>query len=106
MLFRSGSARDILHSFKGEFSLSVSDKKLLFLQRLRDEAHRFAISFHQRTKQKADLQSSKLKNLGLTDGQIAKLLSYFGSFEAIYKASFDELKNATNSKVAQKLRKI
>lgn len=101
-----GGARDILHSFKGEFALSVSDKKLLFLQRLRDEAHRFAISFHQRTKQKADLQSSKLKNLGLTDGQIAKLLSYFGSFEAIYKASFDELKNATNSRVAQKLRKI
>lgn len=99
-----GGAKDILHSLKGAYNLPLADKKLLFLQRLRDEAHRFAITFHQRTKQKADLQSSKLKALGLTNGQIAKLLSYFGSFEAIYKANFDELKNATNSKVAEKLR--
>lgn len=97
-------AKDILHSFKGAYNLPVNDKKLLFLQRLRDEAHRFAITFHQNAKRKADLQSSKLKALGLTDGQIAKLLNYFGTFESIYKASFDELKNATNSRVAEKLR--
>ena len=98
-----GGAKDILHSLAGAYNLPVNDKKLLFLQRLRDEAHRFAISFHQRTKRKADLQSSKLKALGLTDGQIAKLLNYFGSFESIYKASFDELQHATNAKVAGKI---
>ncbi|TEY07556.1 excinuclease ABC subunit C, partial [Campylobacter sp. CH185] len=41
-----GGARDKIHSLKGEFSLSINDKKLQFLQKLRDEAHRFAISFH------------------------------------------------------------
>lgn len=98
-----GGAKDILHSLKGAYNLPLNDKKLLFLQRLRDEAHRFAITFHQRTKRKADLQSSKLKDLGLTNGQIAKLLSYFGSFEAIYQANSKDIANATNSKVAEKL---
>ena len=99
-----GGAKDILHSIKGSFALATSDKKLLFLQKLRDEAHRFALSFHKNTKKKADLQSSKLKNLGLTEGQIAKLLSYFGSFEGIYKAGFEEIKAATNAKIATKIK--
>lgn len=99
-----GRAGDILHSLRASFTLPTSDKKLLFMQKLRDEAHRFAISFHQNAKRKEDLQSSKLKNLGLTSGQIAKLLRYFGSFEAIYKATFEELKNASNEKIAQKLK--
>lgn len=98
-----GGAKDILHSVKGEFRLNLGDERLLFLQKLRDEAHRFAIAFHQKSKRKKDLQSSKLKALGLSDGQIIKLLKYFGSFEVIYKASFDELKNATNAAVAGKI---
>ena len=98
-----GGAKDLLHSLKGSFTLSTSDKKLLFLQKMRDEAHRFAISFHQSTKRRADLQSSRLKNLGLSEGQISKLLSYFGSFENIHTASFDELKNATNARVAERI---
>lgn len=101
-----GRAKDIVHTLNNAYTLPTSDKKLLFLQRLRDEAHRFAITFHQNAKRKADLQSSKLKNLGLTEGQIAKLLKYFGSFEAIYKASFDELKYATNAKIASKLQGV
>lgn len=99
-----GRAKDILHSLHQSFTLPTNDAKLLFMQKLRDEAHRFAISFHQNVKRKADLQSSKLKNLGLTNGEIAKLLRYFGSFNAIYGASFEELKNATNAKTAQKLK--
>lgn len=98
-----GGARDILHTSNGAFALNLGDEKLLFMQKLRDEAHRFAISFHQNTKRKADLQSSKLRTLGVSDGQISKLLKYFGSFEAIYKASFEELKNATNSRIAEKI---
>ncbi|KAA6224982.1 MULTISPECIES: excinuclease ABC subunit UvrC [unclassified Campylobacter] len=98
-----GRARDKIYSIKGEFSLNDDDRRLQFLQKLRDEAHRFAISFHQKTKKKQDLTSSKLLNLGITQGSLQKLLAYYGSFENIYKADFDELCKLTNKKTAQKI---
>ena len=87
----------------GIFSLPTDDKKLQFFQKLRDEAHRFAISFHQKTKKKQDLQSSKLVNLGISQGKLKKLLDFYGSFESIYLASFEEIKSLTDSKTAEKL---
>ncbi|HEA8243985.1 TPA: excinuclease ABC subunit UvrC [Campylobacter coli] len=99
-----GGAKDKIHSFKGEFALSINDKKLQFLQKLRDEAHRFAISFHQNTKKKQDLSSSKLAKSGLSVGAIQKLLAYYGSFEPIYEASFEELCQLIGKKSAQKIK--
>ncbi len=99
-----GGAKDKIHSLKGEFSLSINDKKLQFLQKLRDEAHRFAISFHQNTKKKQDLKSSKLANLGLSSGVIQKLLAYYGNFESIYKADFKDLTMLVGRKAAQKIK--
>lgn len=98
-----GGAKDIIHSLKGEFSFEVSDEKLLFLQKLRDEAHRFAISFHKKTKQKQDLQSSKLQNLGISKAYIQRLLQYFGSFEAIYDADFKTIAQISNENIAKKI---
>ncbi|EAL0117559.1 excinuclease ABC subunit UvrC, partial [Campylobacter jejuni] len=99
-----GGAKDKIHSLKGEFSLSINDKKLQFLQKLRDEAHRFAISFHQNTKKKQDLKSSKLANLGLSSGVMQKLLAYYGNFESIYKADFKDLTMLVGRKAAQKIK--
>ncbi|TKX28081.1 excinuclease ABC subunit C [Campylobacter sp. MIT 12-5580] len=99
-----GSARDKIYSKKQVFNLSTEDKKLQFLQKLRDEAHRFAISFHQNTKRKRDLQSSKLENLGLSKAEIQKALNHFGDFESIHKASFEELEEFCGLKIAQKLK--
>ncbi|WP_072237062.1 excinuclease ABC subunit UvrC [Campylobacter coli] len=99
-----GGAKDKIHSLKGEFALSINDKKLQFLQKLRDEAHRFAISFHQNTKKKQDLSSSKLVKSGLSAGVIQKLLAYYGSFEAIYEANFEELCQLVGKKSAQKIK--
>ncbi|MBR4141105.1 MAG: excinuclease ABC subunit UvrC [Campylobacter sp.] len=98
-----GSAKDKICTKNGVFSLSTDDKKLQFFQKLRDEAHRFAISFHQKTKKKQDLQSSKLVNLGISQGKLKKLLDFYGSFESIYLASFDEIKSLTDTKTAEKL---
>ena len=54
-----GRALDILRDEKKqEYRLSSSDKRLQFLQKLRDEAHRFAITFHQKQKQKTMQQSN------------------------------------------------
>ncbi|WP_297447468.1 excinuclease ABC subunit UvrC [uncultured Campylobacter sp.] len=99
-----GSARDKIHSKKGEFLLKTDDKKLQFLQKLRDEAHRFALSFHKNTKKKQDLKSSKLLNLGISDGYLQKLLAFYGDFESIYEANYEELKMLTNAKIAQKIK--
>ncbi|ARR00470.1 excinuclease ABC subunit UvrC [Campylobacter porcelli] len=100
-----GRASDKIYTNIGKFSLNPNDTKLQFIQRLRDEAHRFAISFHQKSRQKIDIQSSQLATLGISKGSIIKLINYFGSFENIQNASFDEIKKVTNKSVAQKITK-
>lgn len=99
-----GKANDKIYTNIGKFSLNSNDEKLQFIQRLRDEAHRFAITFHQKTRQKSDLQSSELISLGVSKGSVIKLINYFGNFENIQNASFDEIKKVTNKSVAQKIK--
>ena len=98
-----GAAKDKIYTKSGIFSLPTDDKKLQFFQRLRDEAHRFAISFHQKSKRKLDLQSSKLLSLGVSKGSLKKLLDFYGDFESIYAASFDEIRSLTNIQTAEKI---
>ena len=100
-----GAAKDIIH-YKvknGEFkslNLSTSDKRLQFVQRQRDEAHRFVINFHKKQKRTEDKQISLLQIKGIGDAKIKKLLLYFGEFEKIKSASIEELKNVLNEKDA------
>ena len=100
-----GKAKDIIHykTKNGEFksfNLLTSDKRLQFVQRQRDEAHRFAITFHKKQKRAQDKQISLLQIKGIGEAKIKKLLLYFGEFEKIRKASFDELKTILNEKDA------
>lgn len=98
-----GNAKDKIYTQKGKFNLSTDDKKLQFFQKLRDESHRFAISFHRKTRHKNDIQSSKLTKAGITAGQISKLVNFYGSFDRIHSANFDEIAKITNKNVAQKI---
>ncbi len=84
-----------------KMDLSENDKRLQFLQLLRDEAHRFAIEFHRKTKRKKDTQIDLLKIKGIGKAKMTKLLNYFGTFENIKKASFEELKKVLNEKDAK-----
>ncbi|WP_323594002.1 excinuclease ABC subunit UvrC [Aliarcobacter butzleri] len=100
-----GKAKDIIHykTKNGEFksfNLLTSDKRLQFVQRQRDEAHRFAITFHKKQKRAQDKQISLLQIKGIGEAKIKKLLLYFGEFEKIRKASFDKLKTVLNEKDA------
>ena len=95
-----GGARDILYTKEEIWKLESTDKRLQFLQRVRDEAHRKAIGFHQKQKRKEDKQISLLDIKGIGKAKVQKLLHYFGSFEAIKKASFEELKEVLNEKDA------
>jgi excinuclease ABC subunit C len=64
---------------------------LLFLQRVRDEAHRFALAFHRRRRRTAALRSALDAIPGIGKTRKAVLIRHFGSFEAIRAATLDEL---------------
>jgi excinuclease ABC subunit C len=64
---------------------------LLFLQRVRDEAHRYAIAFHRRRRRATSLSSALDAIPGIGKARKAALIGHFGSFEAIRAATPDEL---------------
>ena len=70
--------------------LPRTSEALYLLQRLRDEAHRFAIS-HQRRRRRRDIQSVLAEVPGLGDARIKALLRHFGSVSALRKATPDEI---------------
>lgn len=76
---------------RAAFQLPVEDKVLHALQRLRDEAHRFAISSH-RDKRSRSMQTSELDSIPAIGPTRKKaLLHHFGSARAIAAASENEL---------------
>ena len=82
-----------------------NDPTLFFLQRLRDEAHRFAISTH-RAKRRKNLSKSLLDQIsGIGRNRKRALLNHFGSAKSVESASFEDLKSVEGieEKVAQKI---
>ena len=76
-----------------EYKFEKNDSLLFFIQRLRDEAHRFAISAH-RAKRKKKLSKSLLDQItGIGKQRKRSLLNHFGSARAVESASFEELKS-------------
>ena len=85
--------------------LNKREPLLFFLQRLRDEAHRFAVSSH-RMKRKKNLTKSMLDQInGIGRTRKRALLNYFGSARAVESASFDDLKKVEGieNSVAKKI---
>lgn len=64
---------------------------LYLLQRIRDEAHRFAITAHRNRRAKAGLASTLDAVPGIGPAKRRRLLTHFGSIEAIKQASVEEL---------------
>jgi len=96
-----GAAKDILYTKQGKYILKTSDKRLQWLQRLRDESHRFVLAYHQNQKRREDTQISLLHKKGIGKATVKKLIDYFGSFENIQHASYEEIASVTNKKIAQ-----
>ena len=73
------------------FKLAPRDPALYFIQRLRDEAHRFAIGTH-RAKRRKDFTRSPLDEIaGVGPSRKRALLLHFGTAKAIARASLDDL---------------
>lgn len=101
-----GQAKDIIHTKAQSFHLSTSDKRLQWVQRLRDEAHRYAITFHRKTKVKKDQQSKLLEAKGIGPAKVKKLLNHFGTFEQIKTASMEELEVVLGKNDAATIKKL
>ena len=81
--------------------LDKKSETLKVIQHLRDEAHRFGITFHRKKRNKGTLvtELELIKGIGKTTAE--KLLKYFKSVKKIREASVEELQEVVNSKQAK-----
>ncbi len=90
---RRNAGEEKIYYKNKEYILNKNDPLLFFIQRLRDEAHRFAISTH-RAKRKKNLSKSLLDQIqGIGRQRKRSLLNHFGSARAVESASLDDLKS-------------
>jgi excinuclease ABC subunit C len=74
------------------FALAMNDPVLYFVQRLRDEAHRFVIGAH-RAKRSKSIAATPLDEVpGVGAGRKRALLAHFGSAKAVSRAGLSDLK--------------
>ncbi|NLC99087.1 MAG: excinuclease ABC subunit C, partial [Actinomycetales bacterium] len=74
--------------------LSRSSQGLYLLQRTRDEAHRFAITHHRKSRGRAAVTSKLDEVPGIGPTRRKVLLKHFGSFKALKAATVDEVAEA------------
>ncbi len=76
---------------KKPVTLPPGSDELHLLQRVRDEAHRFAVSYHRRLREKRTLSSPLDGIAGLGPDRRRKLLSRFGGLRGLKRVSIDEI---------------
>jgi excinuclease ABC subunit C len=86
-------------------ALPHSSPVLQLVQRVRDEAHRFAIGFHRQARSKRTLRSELDEIAGVGPATRRKLLSRFGSVRGVRSASEAELASAVGKAVAARVRR-
>lgn len=80
---------------RNDFSLPPRDPVLYFVQRMRDEAHRFAIGSH-RARRKKEMVRNPLDEIsGIGPGRKRSLLQHFGTAKAVSRAGLNDLMNVT-----------
>jgi excinuclease ABC subunit C len=98
--------REVFHLMDGrEITLPVNDPVLFYLQRLRDEVHRFAIGAHRQKRSKAITVSSLDEVPGIGPARKKALLMHFGTAKAVRSAALEDLRRApgVSSAVAQQV---
>jgi excinuclease ABC subunit C len=86
------AGRETFHLPGGrEFSLPVNSPTLFYLQRLRDEAHRFAIGAHRQKRAKSMVTSPLDEVPGIGPGRKRALLMHFGTARAVKGAALEDL---------------
>ena len=85
--------KELFHKPGGRpFALPHRDPALYFIQRLRDEAHRFAIGAHRAKRAKAQTHTALDEAPGVGPARKRALLAHFGSAKAVSRAGIEDLK--------------
>lgn len=77
---------------------------LRLLQQVRDEAHRFAITFHRSLRSKRTLRTELLDVPGIGEKRAAELLARFGSVEGVRQATVEQLADVVGATAAENVR--
>ncbi|WHA05025.1 excinuclease ABC subunit UvrC [Candidatus Bandiella numerosa] len=100
------SGREFFHQ-NGKFSFQIdkSDKTLLFLQNIRDEAHRFAVTSHRNLMRKSSKKSELDAIKGIGEKRKRSLLLYFDSLNNLKLASEEDIAKieGINKKLAKNI---
>jgi excinuclease ABC subunit C len=102
---RDAGRETFFMSGRAPFKLPPRDPLLYFIERLRDEAHRFAIGSH-RTRRKKDIREAGLQEIpGIGPTRKRALLRHFGTLKAIERASLPDLAQVPgiNAETARKI---
>lgn len=84
--------------------LDRNSQALKLLQRVRDEAHRFGITFHRSLRSKAALSSALREIKGVGEQTEQRLLMHFGSVARIASASVEEISSLVGPALASKIK--
>jgi excinuclease ABC subunit C len=83
--------RVFLPNAKDAIPIRTNSAEMFVLQQLRDEAHRFAISFHRNRRRRLTLRSALSDIPGIGPGRQRQLLRHFGSIKRVREATVEEL---------------
>jgi excinuclease ABC subunit C len=95
---------EILYLYGQEDEPIVLDRHspvLLLIQQIRDEAHRFAITFHRKRREMRDHQTELRDVPGVGEIATRRLLQHFGSLRAVKQADYAALTSVVNTKQAE-----
>lgn len=81
-------------------ALASDAPALLLIQRIRDEAHRFAVTFHRKARTMRDLRSGLDEIAGIGPRRRRALLTTFGSLQGVRRATREELVRVVGAKAA------
>jgi excinuclease ABC subunit C len=103
--FRKGEEKVFHPQIKDPIFLGRRSALLHFLDRIRDEAHRFAITYHKKVRSREAIRSELEEIPGIGRIRQKELLKFFGTVEKIKEATEEELAKAPkmNSKSAQRV---
>ncbi|HUU13789.1 MAG TPA: excinuclease ABC subunit UvrC [Terriglobia bacterium] len=93
-----------VHGREGDpVALDHHSPMLHLIQQIRDEAHRFAVTFHRARRSKRELTTDLLAIPGVGEKTARKLLGHFGSLSALRSLSIEELSQVVNPAQARRI---
>jgi excinuclease ABC subunit C len=93
---------ELVFSRESEWPVAIDPHSpaLRLLQRIRDEAHRFAVTFHRQQRSSRDLRSELDEIAGVGARRRKQLLTHFGSVQGVRRATREELTRVVGAKAA------